>query len=55
MRQAEVTATFDAYRRMYGEVLPAAGQLVKSHYRTTLTRLVGRSDFTTALAISGER
>ena len=55
MRQAEVTATFDAYRRMYGEVLPAAGQLVKSHYRTTLTRVVGQSDFTTALAISGER
>jgi hypothetical protein len=55
MRTVEVTATFDAYRRMYGEVLPAAGQLVKSHYRTTLTRLVGRPDFTTALAISGER
>ncbi len=54
-RQSEVTANFDAYRRMYGEVLPAAADLVKSHYRTTLTRLVGRPDFTTALAMSGER
>lgn len=54
-RQSEVTANFDAYRRMYGDVLPAAADQVKSHYRTTLTRLVGRPDFTTALAISGER
>ena len=54
-RQREATATFDAYRRMYGEALPAAGELVKTHYRATLTRLVGRPDFTTALAISGSR
>ncbi len=53
VRQREATATFDAYRRMYGDALPAAGELVKTHYRASLTRLVGRPDFTTALAISG--
>ncbi len=55
LQRAEAAATFDAYRRMYGEALPAAGELVKTHYRSTLTRLVGRPDFTTALAISGAR
>jgi hypothetical protein len=55
LQRAEAAATFDAYRRMYGEALPAAGELVKTHYRSTLTRLVGRPDFTNALAISGAR
>ena len=39
----------EAYQRMYLHALPAAGDVVKAHYRATLVRLVGNPDFTTGL------
>lgn len=47
--ESQLSSDFEAYQRMCLHALPAAGNVVKAHYRSTLVRLVGNPDFTTGL------